>query len=644
MNDHGRADGVPRMLGNRYEVGHVLGRGGMAEVHLGRDTRLGRRVAIKMLRADLARDPVFQARFRREAQSAAGLNHPSIVAVYDTGQDVFVESGGAEVQLPYIVMEHLEGRTVRDLLVESGGGGIGTERAVDITAGVLTALDYSHRRGIVHRDIKPANVMITPTGDVKVMDFGIARAVADTSATMTQTSAVIGTAQYLSPEQARGETVDARTDLYSTGCLLYELLTGRPPFVGESPVSVAYQHVREVPRPPSAHNPAVDEALDRVVLKALAKDREDRYADAEEFRVDLLAAEHGQPVAAPAVALATATATQALPTRTEATRALAAAGIATSATGAATSAPALDDGGPGAGGAVPEPAREQPRRRRGVWLWVLLALLLFAVTAFATARYLRTSDDIELADYRDQPVATACASITALELACEETQTADEAAVGTVLDQEPRPGTVLEPGARVILTVSSGPEAVAVPDVSGQTETQAFTTLTGDGFRVGDVVDEPNPDVDEGRIIRTEPAAGEELAPGATVDLVRSSGQVDLPDLSGQVYTDAQEVLGDLGLRATFVFEQTTEVEEGRVLRQDPEPSLVDPGTTVTLVVAQTPPPTPTVTETATPEPTETPQAEESPTSDEEPDDGDDEESEEETPSESSSGRGRGRN
>ncbi|MBI4939618.1 MAG: Stk1 family PASTA domain-containing Ser/Thr kinase, partial [Actinobacteria bacterium] len=268
----------PRVLGNRYEVGDLLGRGGMAEVHLGRDTRLGRTVAIKLLRTDLARDATFQARFRREAQSAASLNHPAIVSVYDTGEEVVTESGGGVVPLPYIVMEYIEGRTLRDML--RGGQPLEVGLAMEITAGVLAALEYSHKAGIVHRDIKPANVMLTPRGDVKVMDFGIARALADASATMTQTQAVIGTAQYLSPEQARGETVDARSDLYSAGCLLYELLTARPPFVADSPVAVAYQHVREPAQPPSTFNPAIPETVDRIVMHALEKDRESRYQSA----------------------------------------------------------------------------------------------------------------------------------------------------------------------------------------------------------------------------------------------------------------------------------------------------------------------------------------------------------------------------
>src|SRR3712207_5690629 len=222
----------------------------MAEVHIGHDTRLGRTVAIKILRSDLARDPSFQARFRRETQAAASLNHPAIITVYDTGEDVITAPTGAVQHVPFIVMEYVEGHTVRDILRD--GEAVPIEEAVEITAGVLSALEYSHHAGIVHRDIKPANVMLTPTGAVKVMDFGIARAVADSAATMTQTQAVIGTAQYLSPEQARGETVDARSDLYSTGCLLFELLTGRPPFTGDSPVAVASQHVREPAPSPSS--------------------------------------------------------------------------------------------------------------------------------------------------------------------------------------------------------------------------------------------------------------------------------------------------------------------------------------------------------------------------------------------------------
>ncbi len=285
----------PRLVGGRYELGDLIGYGGMAEVHRGRDVRLGRDVAIKVLRADLSRDPSFLNRFRREAQSAAGLNHPSIVSVYDTGEDV----GAEGTTQPYIVMEYVEGRTLRDILKSEGR--LPPRRAMEVVADVSAALDFSHRAGLVHRDVKPANVMITHSGAVKVMDFGIARAVADNSATVTQTANVIGTAQYLSPEQARGESVDARSDVYSTGCLLYELVTGVPPFQGDSPVAVAYQHVRENPSMPSSRVPGLPRALDSIVMKALAKNPQNRYQSAGEMRSDLQRALANQPVSAESV-------------------------------------------------------------------------------------------------------------------------------------------------------------------------------------------------------------------------------------------------------------------------------------------------------------------------------------------------------
>ena len=303
----GMSSTPPTLIGGRYQLGELLGRGGMAEVRKGTDSRLGRTVAVKRLRTDLASDATFQARFRREAQSSASLNHPSIVAVYDTGEETATDGSG--VSQPYIVMEYVAGRTLRDILRE--GRKILPERALEISSGVLSALDYSHRAGIIHRDIKPGNVMLTPSGDVKVMDFGIARAISDAASTMTQTAAVVGTAQYLSPEQARGETVDSRSDVYSAGCMLYELLTGRPPFVGDSPVSVAYQHVREPVTPPSDHDTELPPEVDAIVMKALAKRVEDRYQSAAEMRGDIERYLAGRPVEAtipPAVPVPDATA------------------------------------------------------------------------------------------------------------------------------------------------------------------------------------------------------------------------------------------------------------------------------------------------------------------------------------------------
>jgi serine/threonine protein kinase len=276
-----------RVIAGRYEVGNLIGRGGMADVYEGVDTRLGRTVAIKLLKADLANDPNFEARFRQEAQASARMAHPTIVRVYDAGEDVTVDSNGNTNRHPFIVMEYVNGKLLRDLLHERR---LSLQEAIDFETGVLTALEFSHRAGIVHRDIKSANVMITETGQVKVMDFGIARAVSENSATVAHTSGIVGTAQYFSPEQAKGESVDARTDLYSAGVLLYEMLAGRPPFKGESAVSVAYQHVSEAVIPPSEFDPNVSAEMDSVVIRALAKDRNERFQSAEEFREHLLAA------------------------------------------------------------------------------------------------------------------------------------------------------------------------------------------------------------------------------------------------------------------------------------------------------------------------------------------------------------------
>ena len=276
-----------RVIAGRYEVGNLIGRGGMADVYEGVDTRLGRTVAIKLLKADLANDPNFESRFRQEAQASARMAHPTIVRVYDAGEDVTVDSNGNTNRHPFIVMEYVNGKLLRDLLHERR---LTLQEAIDFETGVLTALEFSHRAGIVHRDIKSANVMITEAGQVKVMDFGIARAVSENSATVAHTSGIVGTAQYFSPEQAKGESVDARTDLYSAGVLLYEMLAGRPPFKGESAVSVAYQHVSEAVVPPSQYDPSVSPELDAVVIRALAKDRNERFQSAEEFREHLLAA------------------------------------------------------------------------------------------------------------------------------------------------------------------------------------------------------------------------------------------------------------------------------------------------------------------------------------------------------------------
>ena len=452
---------TPRLLGGRYEVHELIGRGGMAQVHRGVDTRLERPVAVKVLRSDLARDPTFLARFRREAQAAAGLNHPAVVAIYDSGEDVDEDLGVLDASVvPYIVMEVVEGETLRDRLRRTGP--LEPAEAARVTEGVLSALASAHRSGIVHRDVKPANVMLTDAGQVKVMDFGIARALADSAATMTQTQAVVGTAQYLSPEQAQGQPVDARSDLYSTGCLLYELLTGRPPFRGDSPVAVAFQHVTEPPRPPSAHRPGIDRAYDAVTVHALAKDRERRYRDAEAFRGDLVAARTGRPVSVAAARSLSLSPRPAAttppsgspddPTAGLGTRPLVRPGGAVGLLDApaAPPRPARDDttsyGDPLAiGRRVPD----RPRRRRSgtAVVLTLVAVLALVVGLFAARELLGRSGSATVPTVVGQELGPAQAAVTARGLLVQVAEVTDPSlAPGRVVRSSPAPAPPCRPG------------------------------------------------------------------------------------------------------------------------------------------------------------------------------------------------------
>ena len=588
----------PRVLGNRYEIGDLLGRGGMAEVHLGRDTRLGRVVAIKLLRTDLARDPTFQARFRREAQSAASLNHPAIVAVYDTGEESITEAGGATVSLPFIVMEHVEGRTLRDLL---SGSPMDVDLALEVTAGVLSALEYSHRAGIVHRDIKPANVMLTPTGDVKVMDFGIARALADASSTMTQTQAVIGTAQYLSPEQARGESVDIRSDLYSTGCLLFELLTGRPPFVAESPVAVAYQHVREQPQPPSTYNPAVPADVDRIVMHALSKDREARYQTAAQFRDDLESARAGRKVTVPPFAAATEL--MAAPT-------VAGTQFIPPGNGSGTLL-----GGPAA--MPPDDTETSTLSRRDArestsggrkFGYVLLALAVigvFVVVGLLVSNLLST-DGTQQVKVPDVVNRTEAQARTALEQAGLKPdfkrEASDTVKEGRVISTSPEPNTDVPPDSTVEVALSTGPDLVDVPELEGLSQQEAIDKLADAGLRNGEVSTENDPEAESGTVISSDPAEGEQVKPGTAVNLVISSGDVEVPDVRGDSRDEARDRLVNLGLKVRTQTEETNDAEPGLVISQSiPPGSKVAVGTRITIVIAEEPDETPTPTEMPTP-------------------------------------------
>jgi eukaryotic-like serine/threonine-protein kinase len=564
-------DNTPRVLAGRYEVGELIGRGGMAEVHIGHDTRLGRTVAIKVLRSDLARDPSFLARFRREAQSAAALNHPAIVAVYDTGEDTHTDTQGASVHVPFIVMEYVEGHTVRDILQD--GAAVPIEEAVEITAGILSALEYSHQAGIVHRDIKPANVMITPTGAVKVMDFGIARAMADSAATMTQTHAVIGTAQYLSPEQARGETVDTRSDLYSTGCVLFELLTGRPPFMGDSPVAVAYQHVGQAPQRPSELASDVPEVLDRIVLKALTKDRDARYSTAAEFRADLESALRGGDVTAPLVGAAAATAVMG---QGSATQVMDPAGSQWGTTGVL--APAGE-----------EPPGDEKKSRKGL-MWTLIAIGAVALATIITLIIVNSQQAQAVT------VPTLSSSITPAEAEDEitrlglvykqETDTESTEPENTYLGQTPPGGTEVEQGSTVTVTFSAGPDTIGVPDLAGMTEDEAREELEEANLTLGDVSQAHSKDVDEGRVIESSPAEGKAVSEGSPVDIVVSDGRVELPNLVGKSQQGAEDTLTGLDLSFSTSTEESDE-KPGTVIRQSPQAGNVPQGSKVDLVIAK---------------------------------------------------------
>jgi serine/threonine-protein kinase len=575
------------LVGGRYELGELLGRGGMAEVRKGHDSRLGRVVAIKRLRTDLASDPTFQARFRREAQSAASLNHPAIVAVYDTGEEPATD--GSEAMQPYIVMEFVAGRTLRDILRE--GRKILPERALEITSGVLSALDYSHRAGIIHRDIKPGNVMLTPSGDVKVMDFGIARAMSD-SHTMTQTAAVVGTAQYLSPEQARGETVDSRSDVYSAGCLLYELLTGRPPFVGDSPVAVAYQHVREPARPPSDHDTDLPPAVDAIVMKALAKRLEDRYQSAAAMRADIERYLAGRPVQAP-VPVAAAVSPLVLSQSDD--------------TSTAVRPP------------VPPVDEDDYDRDRGgprPLVLVLLGLLVLALLAggwlaLRSNLFESAPEQVQVPNLIGMTEDQARDAIGNAGLAVDapDFQPDEQAAAGTVTDQDPNRDQYVDPGTSVHLTISSGLPQVEVPFLKGSNQDEARNRLRN--AKLKPEFKSVESDEPQGQVLETAPEGGTQVDQNSTVTVTISKGPHLVPNVVGLNRSDAIQQIVDAGFAYDIRGDDKSTEPRGTVTDQLPPAGQPQPqGTTIVLFVSTyepPPPPPPPPTETPTVNPTELP-------------------------------------
>jgi eukaryotic-like serine/threonine-protein kinase len=547
-----------RVLNDRYEIEGVLGQGGMAKVFRGTDRVLGRTVAVKVLSPQFADDQQFVTRFRREAQSAAALNHPNIVSVFDTGDQGDVH---------FIVMEYVEGRTLRDAIRAEGP--LHPERAVEITEAVARGLSTAHGAGMVHRDIKPGNIMLTGDGEVKVMDFGIART--STGDTLTQTAAVLGTASYLSPEQAQGESVDARSDIYSLGCVMYEMLTGRAPFTGDSPVAIAYKHVRDDPVPPSRVNPDIPADVEAIVLKAMAKNPANRYQSAEEMRQDLQRAAQGLPTLATPVL----------------------AGDATQVLGG-------DDGT----AVMEEAPPEEEERRKRRWVPILVALLILAllgVAAFFLVRALTGPPEVPSVEVPQvvglqEEEATARLEREGFQVRVE-TRFSDRRQ-GRVLEQDPAGGEPADQGSTVTITVSRGPQQVEVPGVVGQSLESAQATLEDAGL-VGEVVsEEPSDDFPEpGTVIGQDPGEGDQIEEGGSVALTVSSGPATttVPNLICNTPEEAQGQLEEAGLEYSEGGSRpSTECggEEGVVIEQRPDDGeTVEIGSTVTVALSEGPAP-----------------------------------------------------
>jgi beta-lactam-binding protein with PASTA domain/tRNA A-37 threonylcarbamoyl transferase component Bud32 len=497
------------IIDGRYRVLKRLGSGGMADVYCAQDQQLGRRVALKLLYRHLAEDEQFVERFKREASSAASLQHPNIVGIFDRGQ-----WDGTY----YIAMEYVEGRTLKDIVRERGPAP--PEAAVDVVLQILRAARFAHQRGIVHRDLKPQNVLIDDEGRIKVADFGIARAGASD---MTETGSVMGTAQYLSPEQAQGRPVDARSDLYSIGIVLYEMLTGRVPFDAESPVTVALKQVSEAPMPPREIDPAIPPALEGVVLRALEKDPAHRFGNADEF----IEALHRARLTPDEVVVA--------------------------------APPPLD-----------EIVEEEERKSRRWWLWLLI-LIALAVIAFGLYQLL-TPEQVKVPQVVGTQAATASQILQNKGFEVQQNNIeSDDTPRGEVAGQNPRAGTLADEGSTVTINVSAGPGQVSVPTVAGQSQEEAEAALREAGLDV--TVEEVFSDtVDKGQVVDTAPAAGTLVERGTAVTMRVSKGaeRVEVPDVTGETEDDARSALQGAGLRAGKVTEEESEEEPGTVLGQSP--------------------------------------------------------------------------
>lgn len=592
------------MVNDRYRLGDVIGTGGMSEVYRATDSLLGRDVAIKMLRPEMARDVNFRERFRKEAQNSGRLNHPNIVAVYDTG-----EADEDGMAIPYIVMELVHGRTLRDLVREDGP--LSPREAAQVLIPVAHALQASHDAGIIHRDVKPANIMITNTGQVKVMDFGIARALDDSTSAMTQTSAVIGTAQYLSPEQAQGKPADARSDVYALGCVLYEAVTGHAPFEGETPFAVAYQHVQEEPNAPSESldpdslTPTERVNLDAVVLTSMAKDPMDRYQSAQEFGADLERMSSGNVTRAAQMHIAddepsahsqpedsTRVAAVHPATTTMDPQPAAAAGVPVAAPGVASAD--IDE-------------RDGARKSRPwmKWIAIILAIALAGLLIGFAFDYWNTSQQrqaeqeqdqqsqanmVTVPDVEDRPRSEVIAELEDLDLLVTVNEEANpDIARDNAIRINPAPGSHLQRNSTVILTVSSGREITEVPDVVGLSLEDASRALSDAGLSMSDSVEEEESSADNtGRVTQQNPPAGSQLSRGSRVTVTVGTGprMIRVPsNLVGQDIEDVRSTLDAMGFDVQVENVDSTETD-GQVLSVSDEGNEIPADSTVTVRVS----------------------------------------------------------
>ncbi len=588
-----------RILADRYAVGSLIGRGGMADVYEGIDNRLGRKVAIKLLKSDLANDPSFEARFKQEAQASARMAHPTIVRVYDAGEEISTDSNGNERRTPYIVMEYVRGTLLRDLIHERP---LSIPEALGYAEGVLTALEFSHKAGVIHRDIKSANIMVTDTGLVKVMDFGIARAISDSSTTQAHTVGIVGTAQYFSPEQARGETVDARTDLYSTGVLLYEMLAGRPPFKGDTAVSVAYQHVSEAVTPPSVHNPQISAELDLVVLRALSKDRNDRYQSAEEFREHLLAADISTPAPVsenPVEAIFEDVPTVTAETPIEATEALEVADeapmqpldefdalLAAATDSTATSAMPISTEATVAEPIEPESQqleKSKPVYRPSFADPIPPTELIGTDTNPFGALGVNFKDDSNL---DTTAISEAAASVTTKKPLLQNPGFlwgAGSASVVFVV------GMLVWVLSLALPSISPNPSGIQVANVVGSSYQSAYDALTAQKLLV-DKQYEASDTVPVDTVIRTDPTAGTSVSENTTITVFISTGksQIEMPELKGMTEIMATDLLGQSKLVLGEILQgHSATVPQGQVIESDPSAgTMVAEGTVVNLTIS----------------------------------------------------------